>query len=159
ATAATSKAGIGATAATTSYSCTTSVLSTGACGPYTGYQGILVNGSVPPGVNYSAPTITHDDWANNPAYTATIQANNPGNWQVTANVNTPGDGSVKAFPDAGWGMPWPEVKVDSFPVTTSSWNVTVPTDNTQVDGWAGYDLWFNNWANEVMIQPDIVDSS
>lgn len=141
------------------YSCTTADLANGACGPYASEQSVLINGAVPPGVNYSAPTITHDDWAKNPAYTATLSANGPSDWQVTASVNTPGDGSIKAFPDLGWGMLWPEVKVDSYPVTTSSWNVTVPTDNTQVDGWAGYDLWFNNWANEVMIQPDVVDSS
>ena len=163
ATACLAAAGVGVTAATSQagapYSCTNSVQPQGACGPYSGNQSILVNGAVPVGVNYNAPTITQDDWANNPAYHATINANSPSDWQVTASVNTPGDGSVKAYPDAGWGMPWPEVAVDSFPVTTSSWNVTVPTDSTQIAGWAGYDLWFNNWANEVMIQPDIVDSS
>ena len=167
ATAVTSKAGIGVTAATssTSYSCTTSDLK-GGCGPYPNDQSILINGRVPGGVNEPNPYVAQNNWGGNSAYTATLSANNTGDWRVTANVNPPQDGSVKAYPDAGWGMPYDNAKaaagqdpfspVDSFASTVSSWNVSVPTDNGKVDGWAGYDLWLNNWGNEVMIQPDIV---
>jgi hypothetical protein len=50
-------------------------------------------------------------------------------------------------------------RVDSYASITSSWDVTMPTDPNITAGWAAYDLWFNNWADEVMIQVDIVANS
>ena len=49
--------------------------------------------------------------------------------------------------------------VDSSSSIASSWNVTIPTNSQTTAGWAAYDLWFNNWADEVMIQTDIVANS
>ena len=69
---------------------------------------------------------------------------------------TPTSAGVLTFPNTGFYMTG---AIDSFASHTSSWKVTIPTDDTKTAGWAAYDLWFNNWADEVMIQPDLTANS
>ena len=97
------------------------------------------------------PYVDQNVWNANRAYQQTLHATSPADWYVTANANT-NWGGVQTYPNTGFDMAG---TVDSHASTTSSWNVTIPTDNTQTAGWAAYDLWFNHWADEVMIQTDL----
>ncbi len=142
--------GLGLTSASASapYSCTTTTLPHGKCGPYASYAPIAIDGQ-----NVSQPFVDQNAWAPGPGYAATLAANSPGDWQVTGTV-TPNNGAIQSFPNAGWGMPYPEVRADSYTTLPSSWDVTIP-DHPGIAAWAAYDLWFNNWGAEVMIQTDI----
>ena len=101
------------------------------------------------------PYVDQNVWNASSTYHQTLYATSPDDWYVTANANT-GWGGVQTFPNTGFNMTG---TVDGYATTTSSWNVTIPTDNTQTAGWAAYDLWFNNWADEVMIQTDLTANS
>jgi hypothetical protein len=93
----------------------------------------------------------------------TLTANSPTNWHVVAQVpaSHDSDGGIVSFPDTGFwmGNNTGTTPVDSSASVTSSWDVTMPTDTSLVAGWSAYDLWFNNWADEVMIRTDITASS
>jgi hypothetical protein len=93
-------------------------------------------------------------WSGSSTYRQTIYANSPSDWYVIAN-GTSTDGSVLTYPNTGWLS---QGKVDDFSVTASSFTTAIP-HNSDTTGWAAYDLWFNNWAAEVMIQTDISASS
>jgi hypothetical protein len=103
----------------------------------------------------SDPYVDQNVWSGGAGYQQTLYATSPEDWYVTANANT-NFGGVLTYPNTGF---WMTGTVDSFASTTSSWNVTIPTDNTKTAGWAAYDLWFNNWADEVMIQVDLTANS
>ncbi|HUB93929.1 MAG TPA: hypothetical protein VMB52_05495 [Verrucomicrobiae bacterium] len=103
----------------------------------------------------SNPWVGSNIWSNNSAYNQTLCEYTPANWYVSVNVNT-NFGGVQAYPNTGFNM---DGAVDSSKSVTSSWNVTIPTDNTKTAGWAAYDLWFNSWADEVMIQTDLTANS
>jgi hypothetical protein len=118
----------------------------GQCGPYSSYPQIS-------GAN-SDPWVDQNIWSGNSAYHQTLYASGPGSWYVTANAND-GNGGVLTFPNTGFYMTG---KVDSSTSITSSYSTTFP-HNSQTIGWASYDLWFNNWADEVMIQTDISANS
>jgi len=90
-------------------------------------------------------------WGGGASYQQTMCINAPNSWYITANGNT-NWGPVQTYPNTGFDMGGTIVGSTSI---TSSWNVTIPTDTTKVAGWSGYDLWFNNWADEVMILTDI----
>lgn len=125
-----------------SYSCVTSVQPHGTCGPYPGYTQVTGTSD--------APYVDQNVWGGNSTYKQTLYANSPGNWYVIANaVND--SGSVLTYPNTGWHSTG---KVDSYSTIVSSFSATLP-HNAQAIGWAAYDLWFNNWKDEVMIQTDI----
>jgi hypothetical protein len=96
------------------------------------------------------PYVDQNVWGGNSTYRQALHANSPGDWYVTANATNP-DGSVLTYPNTGWLS---QGKVDGLSVTSSSFDVAIPHDSKTI-GWAAYDLWFNNWADEVMIQTDI----
>jgi hypothetical protein len=86
--------------------------------------------------------------------TQTLSANSPENYQVVANYPA-GNTAVCTYPNV-----WPhdaQGAVDSYSQTTSSFSESFP-HNAQTTAWAMFDLWFNNWANEVMIQYDFSDN-
>ena len=89
-------------------------------------------------------------WSGSSSYQQTLYATAPNDWYVTANANT-NFGGVETYPNTGFDMTG---TVDSDSSITSSWSVTIPTNETTA-GWAAYDLWFNNWNDEVMIQTDL----
>ena len=95
--------------------------------------------------------------------TQTLTAASPTNWHVVAQVpsNHDSDGGIVSYPDTGFwmGNNSGTTPVDSSASVTSSWDVTMPTNTSLVAGWSAYDLWFNNWADEVMIRTDITASS
>jgi hypothetical protein len=127
------------------YACTTSA-TTGRCGPYPGYS--QVRGAS------SDPTVDQNMWATQAGYTQTLHANGPGDWYVTANGNV-GNGAVLSYPNTGFQM---QGKVDDYTSITSSFSHAFP-HNAQTAGWAAYDLWLNDWGNEVMVQTDISANS
>jgi len=102
----------------------------------------------------SNPWVDQNIWAAGSGYQQTMHANGPGDWYVVANGNF-GNGAVLTYPNTGFFM---SGKIDSYTSITSSFSTTFPHDSKTV-GWAAYDLWFNNWADEVMIQTDISANS
>lgn len=98
----------------------------------------------------SLPYVDQNIWSHDPGYKQTLYARNPGNWYVVANANTH-FGGVLTYPNTGFFMTG---AVNSYSSITSSFGTTIP-DNARTAGWAAYDLWFNNWHDEVMVQTDI----
>jgi hypothetical protein len=138
------------TSGTTTASCVTSDFM-GRC-PSSGYY------TDPQIIGGTNPWVNQNVWgAGGTNYQQTLNANSAGDWYITASVSNNSSGAVLTFPNTGWSMP--TKTIDSYSTITSSWNVTIPTDNKTSAGWAAYDLWFNNWADEVMIQTDIVANS
>jgi hypothetical protein len=136
----------------TGFSCTTAAVK-GQC-PSSGFY---ADSHIVGGTN---PWINQNIWgASGTNYQQKLYANSPEDWYITASVSNNTQGGVLAFPNTGWSMPYPEKALDSYSSITSSWNVTIPTNSQTTDGWAAYDLWFNNWADEVMIQTDITANS
>jgi len=103
----------------------------------------------------STPWIGPNVWSGGPTYKQTLYANSPGDWYVSVSANT-NFGGVAAYPNSGWNQ---GKAVDAYHSIVTSWSVSIPADSTKVAGWAGYDLWFNNWADEVMILVDITAPS
>ena len=103
----------------------------------------------------SDPWVGQNVWTDPTDYGQTLHATSPADWHVTADADTH-FGGVLTFPNTGFQMTG---AVNRFTDITSSWNVTIPTNDTKTAAWAAYDLWFNNWNNEVMIQPDITANS
>jgi hypothetical protein len=102
----------------------------------------------------SDPYVDQNIWSHNASYKQTLYASNPGSWYVVANANTH-FGGVLTYPNTGFFMTG---AVNSYSSLTSSFSTTLP-ENARTAGWAAYDLWFNNWQDEVMIQTDIVANS
>lgn len=98
------------------------------------------------------PYLNQNIWAaaDDPTYKQSLHARSPRDWYVDVNANTR-FGGVQAYPNLGWDMDGP---VDTMPQTVTSWSVNFPHDAKTV-AWAAYDLWLNDWADEVMIQVDI----
>ena len=132
----------------TTYNATGACVTTaakGSCGPYT-YPQIQGN---PSGIS-----IGQDVWNPISGWQQTLAAANPGNWQVTANMpdeNT----AVISFPNTGAGYNSPQLS--SFPAIYSSISETMGSSSA-TNAHAAYDLWFNDWKNEVMIQTDFAPS-
>lgn len=138
----------------TSASCATSAAS-GSCGPYTDPQISGINGTV---------TVGNNVWSPISGWSETLNADNPGDWSVTANMPA-GNTAVVSYPNVGTTVPWLPGKdvnpnLSSWSAMTSSWNVNIASDaNSGSMGEAGYDIWLNNWNDEVMIQTDFVGDS
>ena len=98
------------------------------------------------------PYLNQNVWAaaDDPTYKQSLYGHSPRDWYTNVNART-GFGGVQAFPNLGWNMTG---TVDAMPRTVTSWSVAFPHDATTM-AWAAYDLWLNDWADEVMIQVDI----
>jgi hypothetical protein len=129
--------------------CVTSAPS-GSCGPYTYPQ---ITGS--DGQNTS---VGQDVWNRIPGWSQTLHATDPGNWYVTANMPA-GNTAVVSFPNTGQNIDW----VNGAPPPLSSYTSIYSSFAENMHGTSGtsaeaaYDIWLNNWGNEVMIQHDIVN--
>jgi hypothetical protein len=80
----------------------------------------------------------------------TLSANGVDNFAITANYPV-GNTAVCTYPNV-----WPHdarESVDSYSKITSSFSESFP-HNSATHAWGMFDLWFNDWANEVMIQYD-----
>jgi hypothetical protein len=120
--------------------CTTSA-AVGTCGPY-----------VYPGIQGSSghPTVGQDVWSPISGWQQTLYATGPGNWLVTANMPA-GNRAVVSYPNTG--AAYGEQPLSKFSQIYSSFSENMNA-TAATSAWATYDLWFNNWGNEVMIQHD-----
>jgi hypothetical protein len=99
-------------------------------------------------------TVAQDVWNPIPQWPQTLHAIEPGNWYVTADMPA-GNTAVVSFPDVGQQYYYPNTLADF-----SSIHSSFAEDMNQVSGTsaeADYDIWRNDWRNEVMIQNDIVN--
>jgi hypothetical protein len=132
----------------------------GECPPY----GTQPTGAPYPGIVGTTGEITVGNNVFGPAsksYSQTLRVANPGRWDVIARY--PVGTSVRAYPNTGQTQNW--ISGTSLPAALSSWSsifstyaVTMPTGKGAV-GEAAYDLWLDDWHNEVMIQTDFVGDS
>jgi hypothetical protein len=136
--------GAGTTAGTGT--CVTSAAK-GSCGPYR-YPAIS------DGQNPDA-TIGQNVWNPIPGWSQTLNATSPGNWHATANMPD-GNTAVVSYPDTGQEIAW----VNGAPPPLSSYTAIYSSfsekmnETSRTDAEAAYDIWLNNWNNEVMIQVD-----
>jgi hypothetical protein len=132
----------------------------GECPPY----GSQVQGTPYPGITGTTGEITVGNNVFGPAsksYSQTLHVANPGNWTVTANF--PVGTSVRSYPNTGQTQNW--ISGTSLPAALSSWSSMFSTYSVTLDphtgtvGEAAYDLWLDDWHNEVMIQTDFAGDS
>jgi hypothetical protein len=117
----------------------------GSCGPYL-YAAIT-------GSDGSNTTVGQDVWNPISGWSQTLYATTPGNWYVTANMPA-GNTAVVSFPNTGES--YNSNPLTSFSSLYSSFSENMnPTAGTSAE--AAYDIWLNNWNNEVMIQHDMVN--
>ena len=123
----------------------------GAFGPFYPWpqiQGAGITGPV---------TVDNDVW-NPPApgtWTQTLYVANPSNFAVIANMPA-NSGSVKSYPSVG--ITCANLLLRDFTSYTSTFDEVQPGYNTPgVASEAAYDTWWNNYANEIMMQHDMVD--
>lgn len=128
--------------------CTTSS-ATGTCGPYT-------DSSITGSGTY--PIITENDvWSPPSTWSQTLYSTNPGDWYVVANFPTDSSGAIHTYPDTNIEYyDGTEPTLDSYSYMYSSFSETPDTSSTTVSD-IGFDIWMNNWANEIMIQHQVVN--
>jgi hypothetical protein len=117
----------------------------GSCGPY---LDPTITGS-----DGSNTTVGQDVWNPIAGWSQTLYATSPGSWYVTANMPA-GNTAVVSFPNTGETYDSP--LLSSFSSIYSSFSEDMnATAGTSAE--AAYDIWLNNWKNEVMIQHDMVN--
>ncbi len=92
--------------------------------------------------------VNNDAWNSTEAGPQTMYACSFNNWYVVSNQPnlTTDPGSVKTYPDIE--KLFSEQPIKSFHTITSFYNETTPN----VGNWdTAYDIWANNWKNEIMI--------
>lgn len=118
----------------------------GECGPYSYPQ---ITGS--DGTN---TFVGNDVWAPKPGWAQTMYSMNPGSWHVIANMPA-GNTAVISFPNTG--QYYHEAPLASFSSLYSSFSENLNVNpNPGSVGEAAYDMWFNAYADEVMIQHDFL---
>jgi hypothetical protein len=150
-TAALAAPGQAVTSAGTAWRCTTSGVQ-GACGPYS-YRPITNSHG------FTTYVLNHK-WAcdsTNPCGLQTVQANTPGNWQVTSN-QAAGHTSVLTYPDVQQLFTHPNnasSPISSFHAIFSHFSEAIHA-TAGTDAEAAYDIWLSNTQgpNEVMIWVD-----
>jgi hypothetical protein len=117
----------------------------GNCGPY---RDLSISGS--DGTN---TIVGQNVWGPIPGYTQTLYSTGPGNWYVTAN-GPAGNTAVLTYPNV-WQKTLPSPnKLSDYSSIYSSFSENMhPTAGTSAE--AAFDIWLNNWKNEVMIQHDM----
>jgi hypothetical protein len=132
--------------------CTTSAAQ-GECGPYDSYS--LITSTT------SSTHVGNNVWNPIPGWAQTLNANSPGDWQVTANMPA-GNTAVVSYPSIGanYGL----ITNAPAPLTGFASIISSFTENMNAtagtSAWAAYDIWtnpggsFNNPGSEVMIQTD-----
>jgi hypothetical protein len=118
----------------------------GGCGPYR-YPAITHS-------NGQNTSVAQDVWNPIPGWSQTLHAIDPGNWYVTADMPA-GNTAVVSFPDVGQQYYYTNTLADFSSIYSSFAENMNPLSGTSAE--AAYDIWLNNWHNEVMIQHDIVN--
>ena len=133
----------------TSGSVCTITAATATCGPYNDSS-----------LSASYEQITQNDvWSPPSSWSQTMYTTSPASWYIAANFQTDGSGAIHTYPSAAiqyydYTVP----TVDSYSYMYSSFATTPDTSSATVMD-AGYDIWLNNWAQEVMIQTQLVNTS
>jgi len=114
---------------------------------------------------YRYPAITQSDgqntfvgqdvWNPIPGWSQTLHAAGPGNWSVTANMPS-GNTAVVSFPNTGQQYYYENMLKDFSSIYSSFAEDMHATSGTSA--WATYDIWLNDWKNEVMIQHDFANN-
>lgn len=139
--------------------CTTSAPQ-GQCPPY----GSQVQDPPYPGITGTTGEITVGNNVFGPAsnsYSQTLHVANPGRWSVVANF--PVGTSVRSYPNTGQTQNW--INGTNLPAALSSWSSMLSSYSVSLNahsgtvGEAAYDLWLDDWHNEVMIQTDFAGDS
>jgi hypothetical protein len=129
----------------TSTLCVTSAAK-GTCGPYR-YLDITNS-------NGQNTFVGQNVWNPIPGWSQTLHVTGPGSWSVTANMPA-GNTAVVSFPNTGQEYFYAN-KLTGFSSIYSSFSENMnPAEGTSAE--AAYDIWLNDWKNEVMIQHDIVN--
>src|ERR1700691_72961 len=117
----------------------------GQCGPYL-YSAMS-------GSNGQNTWVGQNIWNPISGACQSLYANNPGNWHAVANMPA-GNTAVVSFPTGS--EQYNDPLLSSFSSIYSSFTEDMnPQSGTSAE--AAYDIWLNDWANEVMIQHDIVN--
>jgi hypothetical protein len=155
----TSSSDAGSSTSAIAATCTTSSPQ-GQCPPY----GSQVQGELYPGIVGTTGEITVGNNVFGPAsnsYSQTLHVATPGNWTVVANF--PVGTSVRSYPNTGQTQNW--INGTGFPAALSSWSSMISYYSVSLNahsgtvGEAAYDLWLDDWKNEVMIQTDFAGDS
>jgi hypothetical protein len=103
--------------------------------------------------------ITQNDVWNPPStWSQTMYTTSPGDWYIEANFPTDSSGAIKSYPSAAiqyyedGQTSDPNPTLDSFSEIVGAFSESAPSASTGTVSDIGYDLWFNNWASEIMIQ-------
>jgi hypothetical protein len=125
--------------------CVTSAVK-GTCGPYT-YPGITNSTG-------NNTIIGQNVWNPISGWAQTLYSTNPGQWHVIAKMPA-GNTAVVSFPNVGQEYYYKNTLADFSSIYSSFTENMHPGTGTSAE--AAYDIWLNNWSNEVMIQHDIVN--
>jgi hypothetical protein len=118
----------------------------GACGPYI-YDLVQNN-------NGNNVFVGNDVWNPQPGWQQTLYAHDPGYWFVVCNMLA-GNTAVISYPNTG-------VYFNEAPLANYASMYSTYSDNVNINVNAGsiaeaaYDMWFNAYADEIMIQVDFI---
>ncbi len=124
--------------------CVTST-STGQCGPYSDSQITESNGS---------NTYVEQDVWGGVTWSQTLTATSPSSWYVSANIAS--STSRVSYPYTY--QLYDGEALSSFTNIVASFNET-SDHSSSTEEQVGFDIYLNNWANEVQIQHDMVNTS
>jgi hypothetical protein len=133
----------------------------GQCGPYKFPQ---TQGDPTQGITGTTGDITvgNNVWSEpSGSWSQTLNVTSPASWNVVANFRT--GTSVRSFPNTGQTQDW--INGTNLPAALSTWSSMVSSYSVSLNahrgtvGEAAYDLWLDNWNNEVMIQTDFAGDS
>jgi len=125
--------------------CVTSALK-GACGPY-----------LYPPIYHSDGQDTYvgqDVWNPIPGWSQTLYVHDPGRWSAVADMPA-GNTAVVSFPNVGEEYYYTNTLAGFSSIYSSFTENMHQANGTSAE--AAYDIWLNDWGNEVMIQHDIVN--
>jgi hypothetical protein len=118
----------------------------GNCGPYV-YSDIT-------GSDGQNTWVGQDVWNPISGYSQTLHSTSPNDWYATANAPA-GNTAVLSFPNVSEQYYYTNALTDWSSIYSSFSEDMHPASGTSAE--AAYDIWLNNWANEVMIQHDMVN--
>jgi hypothetical protein len=125
--------------------CVTSAVK-GACGPYLDPLIYRSDGQ--------DTFVGQNVWNPITGWSQTLHVLSPGNWSATADMPA-GNTAVVSFPNVGEEYYYTNTLAGFSSIFSSFTEDMHPTSGTSAE--AAYDIWLNDWNNEVMIQHDIVN--
>ena len=102
----------------------------------------------------STPEVDVNMWNPIAGASVMLSASNPSVFSAVANMPA-GNTAVVSYTNS-WARDYTGA-VDSYSQITQTTSETMP-HNAQTTAWAMDDLWFNNWADEVMVQYDFTNN-